>query len=545
MVISKREPEAVLNLLGSLQGTAWKLVENYDIEKCDETGAFGEILKLLDAAFQYDPRVELPSDFNSYFNALQRAPGQTILQYITEHDDRLRRLDRHGINLPSEVQGWHLLHKANVTREQRQLVMSQAPKLTRTSVQEALFTILGQDYKSVAVRHDRPHHFKQKGRAYVAADDPDEEDWPEEEEGYFEYDDDASPLDDVPEEEVMFDAEAGYYQHDPSAPDTELQEFDVQEYDEAFATYVDARRRFQDLKLSRGFLPVVALSEAGASSSSYQQPGQHGGGKPGGGFQKGRGKKGNGKNIVRYKSSPGKGVNPKGRAKAAMTDVCVRCGAEGHKAINCPKQKTSIPTSSNKRQAVESVAMHGDEKEVSMVLFEDQFGRERPDCAMIDPGASAVLMGYGPFVRYIQHLKQLGFEVEKIEIYKCHRTFHFGGDNSSVGKYAVKLPVFVGGQYGLLQSYLLKGETPLLLGRPIAQSLGLKLDLQEMKIKVGSSSWRPILLGLHGEYLLPLTEDYSDEYNLDEPSLIWCQLSSWKLRRLKSSISMSLSPWRT
>ena len=45
---------------------------------------------------------------------------------------------------------------------------------------------------------------------------------------------------------------------------------------------------------------------------------------------------------------------------------------------------------------------------------------------------------------------------------------------------------FVGGQYGLLQSYLLKGETPLLLGRPIAQALGLKLELQEMKIKVGA-----------------------------------------------------------
>ena len=284
-----------------------------------------------------------------------------------------------------------------------------------------------------------------------------------------------------------------YYRHGPSAPDAELQERDVQEYGEAFATYVDARRCFQDLKLSRGFLPVVALSETNSSSSSCQQPGQHSGGKPGGGFSKGRGKKGNGKNIVKYKPSPGKGVNPKGRAHAAITHVCIRCGAEGHKAITCPKQKTSVPTSSNKRQAVESVAMHGDEKEIS---------------------SSFLLMGYGPFVRYVQRLRQLGFSVEKIEIYKCRRTFHFGGDNSSVCTFAVKLPVFAGGQYGLLQRYLLKGGTPLLLGRPIAQALGLKLDLRESRL----STWRPILLGLHGEYLLPLTQGYSNEYNLEKPS---------------------------
>ena len=83
----------------------------------------------------------------------------------------------------------------------------------------------------------------------------------------------------------------------------------------------------------------------------------------------------------------------------------------------------TVPTSSNKRLAGESAGMHGDEKEISIILFEDRVGRERPDCAMIDRSASALSMGYGPFVRYVQHLKQLGFTVEKIEIHKCHRTF--------------------------------------------------------------------------------------------------------------------------
>ena len=37
-------------------------------------------------------------------------------------------------------------------------------------------------------------------------------------------------------------------------------------YDEVYAAYVDARRRFSDLKLARGFLPVVALNNPAAGN---------------------------------------------------------------------------------------------------------------------------------------------------------------------------------------------------------------------------------------------------------------------------------------
>ena len=52
-----------------------------------------------------------------------------------------------------------------------------------------------------------------------------------------------------------FDVDSAYYQEEP------------EEYDEAYASYVDVRKRFNDLKLSRGFLPVVALQDSGPSSS--------------------------------------------------------------------------------------------------------------------------------------------------------------------------------------------------------------------------------------------------------------------------------------
>jgi len=62
MELTNRKNECVLNLLGSLQGTAWKLVEDFDLEKAKEETAFKDILSLLDSAFQYDSKVELPAD---------------------------------------------------------------------------------------------------------------------------------------------------------------------------------------------------------------------------------------------------------------------------------------------------------------------------------------------------------------------------------------------------------------------------------------------------------------------------------------------------
>ena len=75
MELTNRKAEAVLNLIGSLQATAWKLVEDFNLDDAGKDTAFRDILKKLDSAFQYDARVQLPSDFDNYFN-MQRTPGQ-------------------------------------------------------------------------------------------------------------------------------------------------------------------------------------------------------------------------------------------------------------------------------------------------------------------------------------------------------------------------------------------------------------------------------------------------------------------------------------
>jgi 6-phosphogluconolactonase/glucosamine-6-phosphate isomerase/deaminase len=92
--------------------------------------------------------------------------------------------------------------------------------------------------------------------------------------------------------------------------------------------------------------------------------------------------------------------------KAAAMLQCLRCGQPGHFAANCP-----IKSKGSKRRATESMARHD---ENAMVTFVDKTGTERLDVALLEPGASAFLCGYGPMFRYIKHLEQRGFPIKQI-----------------------------------------------------------------------------------------------------------------------------------
>ena len=62
MGLTKRNGE-----IGSLQGSAWGLVEEFSLDDCEKTSAVDSMIKLLDGHFEHDTRVQLPSDFDGYF----------------------------------------------------------------------------------------------------------------------------------------------------------------------------------------------------------------------------------------------------------------------------------------------------------------------------------------------------------------------------------------------------------------------------------------------------------------------------------------------
>ena len=156
--------------------------------------------------------------------------------------------------------------------------------------------------------------------------------------------------------------------------------------------------------------------------------------------------------------------------------------------------------------------------ETSLVMLEDSFGHERPGCAMLDPGAPSFLTGSGLLIRCVNHLRQLGYDTNKLQLQRCHRVFHFGGDHQKVISWGAKVPVYLNGQHGLIQCFVLSGETPILIGRPVIRASDMTIDFSQQKVKFGDADWQDAILGRHEEYLLDLTSSFDSEQLMWEPS---------------------------
>ena len=387
-------------------------------------------------------------------------------------------------------------------------MLTHAPGLERNKVQEALYLFLGQDHKAAVVPERRPFGRGKGRKAFVA-----EEGWDDLDEAFYQEDhgweDDyeAPTIESWQDDDFGFDQEAGYYQYDNEHEDEEEGfvatsdgPWDIDEYDSAYASYLDARKRFSDLKLSRGYLPIVALQDDTNPSSTPSSPQRPHKGK---GPRKGKGGKNGRSSTIKYPSRPGgKAPDPKARSLAAIQ--CLRCGASGHMAANCPKKGTStssgpsVANSPAKRQHTEGMAANTTPiDEHGHVIFEDLQGRQRVDCTMIDPGASAFLMGTGPFERYIQHLQELQYPVDDIQMTSIKRVFHFGGDHSVSCHWKARLPVFFNHNYGYVTGFVIPGETHMLMGRPILEALGLTLNFQKKLLMWEDSPWQDITIGRH------------------------------------------------
>ena len=89
--------------------------------------------------------------------------------------------------------------------------------------------------------------------------------------------------------------------------------------------------------------------------------------------------------------------------------------------------------------------------ERALLIFQDSGGAERPDCVMLDPGASAFLSG---FRRFLDHLRALEFPVDTIKMSKGWRRFQFGGDASMWSDWSAHVPTFVDGKYGTIELFI-------------------------------------------------------------------------------------------
>eukprot|EP00913_Durusdinium_trenchii_P020735 g19475.t1 len=259
MDLAGRKSEFAFNIMSSLKNRAWDACEDLSMEVLDSDTDMKEILQRLDAVFKYDAITELPQDFENFFIQMQRKRNETMQEYTANFERQLRRLAAHEVAHPEKVIGWYYLRRAGLSQQQRQLIMSTitTSTLSLDSVRKAVNFVIGQDQtpEGSAGRDTRFNKLKDT-YIYNLADDS----WsyePEPDDAYYE---DAESWEIGPE-----DSMSQILWHDePAPPETDeeqvLMAMDAaSEYDDIMANYVEARSKLNQLRVSRGYYPVVAM----------------------------------------------------------------------------------------------------------------------------------------------------------------------------------------------------------------------------------------------------------------------------------------------
>ena len=483
MELANRTAETIYNIVTLMTGKAWDVVEDISVEELQRENAYDMVFRRLDSVFRYDALTELPEDFEHFFMRLQRKQGQTLQDYQAEYMRAERRLRQtHEVNLPEKVRAWWYLRRAGISREQRQLVLSNigTERLNLEAVEKAMSFILGQDSKpeSTKVR------FKD---TYFAEDYVNDT---------LEYqDEDAFWIDGAADEADWSYAESeGSVAYDEAllAGDQDwLETYDVEEYDEIHANYMEAKAKLNMMRTNRGFYPVVAMVNhpPGGQRPLFQREG------------KGRSKSKD-KSKSKGKGSSGfiKGSTAKSRGRQVMgKQLCLRCGMAGHFARNCP-------TAENKKRKTE-----GEDASVMMVepynIEDGDSDYEVTNTAQQDGGAASVLGSRHHIRKYLRFLLEQGFDLQWIDVFRCKKGFRYGNSEREITHLCVLLPVHIGGRKIKVLCYVNQGTAPILFGRPILEKLGLTVDHGQKKMRWPGQQWEDIPLGKRGEYLLNLVEE--------------------------------------
>ena len=440
--LNKKSREATINLMPSLSGIAWRQIEHLVDKASEAEDGFTLILKELDKTFQYDDQVEMPRAFEKFFYGVSRRDGQTLINYVADHREYLMEVEKHGVKIPDKVSGWLLLRRAGLTMEQKQLVQGRAKDMDLNGVTEALYFLFGQDYKG---KTNDGRNWRGKGygstsrwgrqQGYVTEEIYEAEDDEVPDEPYnYEGDD----WDDYGEDDYGdADGDDAYYTGSPDEePHDEFFMEAEQQYEDAYATYLDARRQMAHLKASRGFYPVVALADgAAAASPTSQSP------RPPKSKGKGKNKKGRGK----WQSKTGTIVS---RGQAASK--CLKCGQPGHWAASCPQNTArSSPTS---RQSPSSATSTSPSKKSrtdgSAMMVRDMAKVSSRGLPAIgqhgwygiqDGGASSVVVGHVTLMHVVDYMKYRGVRPDRFLFMATNKTFSFGGDTSRQADWSVRL----------------------------------------------------------------------------------------------------------
>lgn len=135
---------------------------------------------------------------------------------------------------------------------------------------------------------------------------------------------------------------------------------------------------------------------------------------------------------------------------------------------------------------------------------------ETSDAAMLDCGAASVLTSRMQLLKYVKFLVEAKYNVKDIPVWKCQKGFRFGNGNLNTTTWCALVPTFFHGARRDVLIYIIDGNAPILLGRPLMEALGISVDYANGLIRVGSGPWSQAERGAKGEFVIHLAADIGE-----------------------------------
>ena len=125
-----------------------------------------------------------------------------------------------------------------------------------------------------------------------------------------------------------------------------------------------------------------------------------------------------------------------------------------------------------------------------------------------------MIRGFNTLENYIIHHLQRGVDLRGLSLHYCHKPLRFGNDQSLVSTTVARVPMACGGRCGRIFVYLIPGDTPFLVARPIMEALGLSIDFGTQSIRWPDQDWLLATRGQSGNYEIDLADgDFTGDYN--------------------------------
>ncbi|CAK0791252.1 unnamed protein product [Prorocentrum cordatum] len=432
--------EGAFLVTNSLQGEAAEATEEIDLDLLETDEAFRPLFKVLDEYYKYDNWTELPARTDQFFGRFARQEKESMKLCCLRHQRDLRKLKEVGMEIPDMLAGWHLLTRAAIPPSGAAQVRSQCVDgLSWQNVKKALLDTYGAEGLPDKRDIKRVEKMLLGQNAKDDAHYTNDYEW----ERGLSYEDTYLIAEEPPQD----------------VEDAQLAR------DEAYLSFVDAKKRVAEIAKSRRFYPIVAV----APDNNYREsrPARA----PGIGKGRGRGK---GKGSSQPRRDPSAFKFPKtlfARSPAASSAGSTGTGSTQQRGPRFKRFRrggfTKTETESgNMVEDVETLEYANSTEEVFLLTV----GK-----GISDGGATRPVMDDKVWAQWekLLRVKQLLHEV-KYE--KSDRRFRFGDGKTLEAKKAVTLSVWPFGITKQVATRLVEGWTPLLIARPCAEEWGLIRD---------------------------------------------------------------------